>query len=183
MTDSQVIRVLLVEDFQTDAQLIERQIKKAEKHAVIKIVKEFDKVKEALLEFKPQLIISDYRLPMFSGLDVLQLTEKLRPGTIFLFLTGTINDEELAANTILSGASGYFLKKNINEFHNKLLPYFAAIKKNMSLTTRTRDIISNSRETLNKIESFLSSLDQSGYSKLEELKRIREDISKLNEEE
>lgn len=173
------LRVLLVEDNKTDAQLTERQILKADPETEIRTVKDLQSVENNIKEFKPQLIISDYRLPNCSGLDVLQLAEKLSPGTTFIFLTGAINDEELAANTILSGASGYFLKKNLNHLHIRLAPYFKAIKKNQDITEKSRNLVSDSREALNKIDAFLQSFDSINASHIEGIQKIREDLARL----
>lgn len=173
------LRVLLVEDNKTDAQLAERQILKAEPETEIRTVKDLQSVENNLREFKPHMIISDYRLPTCNGLEVLELAERVSPGTTFIFLTGAINDEELAANTILSGASGYFLKKNMNRFHVRLIPYFRAIQKNKMLTSKSRDLISDSRETLHKIDAFLQSFDTVNTSHLEGIQKIREDLERL----
>ncbi len=77
------IRVLLVEDNKTDAQLIERQIEKAESHVDLRVVQDLDAVANNLREFKPHLIISDYRLPTCSGLEVLEKAENICPGITY----------------------------------------------------------------------------------------------------
>lgn len=176
------IRVLLVEDNKTDAQLIERQIEKAESHVDLRVVQDLDAVANNLREFKPHLIISDYRLPTCSGLEVLEKAENICPGTTFIFLTGAINDEELAANTILSGASGYFLKKNLGTFHMKLIPFFNAIKNNRPLTKKTRDLVASSKETIHKIEQFLGTFDSVNASHIDDIRKMREELSKLRKD-
>lgn len=176
------IRILLVEDNPTDVQLIKRQIVKVEKTAEISVASDLSKVEAELENFKPHIIISDYRLPTCSGLNVLELSERMSHGTPFIFLTGAIHDEELAANTILSGASGYYLKKNINTFHEKLTPFVNAIKNNSPLTSRTKDRITESRQTIKNMEEFLEKFNSTNLSHIEGINKIREDLAKLREQ-
>ena len=61
-----------------------------------------------MIDRKPDIIISDYQLPSYTGMDVLEYAQKKSPMTAFIF--STIQDEEIAANTILNGASVYILK-------------------------------------------------------------------------
>ena len=66
------------------------------------------------------LVISDFSMPLFSGLEALNYCKDHYPEIPFIFVTGTIGDEELAAETLLSGASGFVLKNNLNKLSNVL---------------------------------------------------------------
>ncbi|MFK8007951.1 MAG: response regulator [Saprospiraceae bacterium] len=121
------LRILLIEDNISDTILIDRQIKKILSSPKIKIVTSFEGFVDSIKGFKPDVILSDYQLNGFTGLEILEYVRLNRIYTPFIFITGTINDEELAASTILTGATGYILKKHINTLSQKLLPYIKKI--------------------------------------------------------
>jgi len=121
------INILLVEDNQADAILIKRQISKIVAFPKVLQVTTFQEFRDALNLFNPDVLLCDYQLNEFTGLEVLEYVQKSKKYTPFIFITGTINDEELAAHSILTGATGYILKKNINQLHQKLLPHFTKI--------------------------------------------------------
>ena len=125
------LRILLVEDNEADAVLIERQINKIVEKPTLEVVDNLVEVRDRLVNFVPDVVLSDYNLPTCTGLDVLELVKEYDPELGFIFITGTINDEELAANTILSGASGYILKKHINNLGEKLEPLLKKVMLNM----------------------------------------------------
>ena len=108
------LRILLIEDYKTDAELIEIQIKSFVENFEIKIVDNLPDFTRELQSFVPDVILSDYNLPTCTGLDILQEAKAQDPNIPFIFITGTIDDDEMAANTILSGASGFILKKHMN---------------------------------------------------------------------
>jgi two-component system cell cycle sensor histidine kinase/response regulator CckA len=59
-----------------------------------------------------ELILSDYRLPGFTGMDALQLARELAPDVPFVFFSGTIG-EDSAIEAVRAGAADYVLKDRI----------------------------------------------------------------------
>jgi signal transduction histidine kinase len=57
----------------------------------------------------PDIILSDYSMPGFNGLEALDLVREKAPDTPFIFLSGTIG-EERATDALRAGASDYVLK-------------------------------------------------------------------------
>lgn len=173
------LKILLVEDNGSDVVLITRQIEKVVKDPQIKVATTLNTVEVQLKQFIPNIILCDYNLPTCTGMEVLELSRKVSPLTTFIFVTGTINDEELAANTILSGASGFILKKHINNLGEKLKPYFVAVKKNSTTSEVVRQRVEESRRTISKIEEFLKNASKENLSHQEGIAKIREDIQKM----
>ena len=58
------------------------------------------------------LVLADYRLPGFDGLQALALWRERRSDTPFLFVTGSMG-EERAVESLKSGATDYILKDNL----------------------------------------------------------------------
>lgn len=106
------LKILFVEDVQTDAELAMRNLVRGGIKFQSRVVEtETDFLRE-LDEFSPDLIISDYKMPKFDGMTALNLTLEKRPNIPFLLLTGSIN-EEIAVECIKTGATDYILKEHI----------------------------------------------------------------------
>ena len=63
-------------------------------------------ISKALRDFRPDIILSDYDLPSFSGWEALQIKKKLCPETPFILVTGAIG-EERAIEVLTGGATDY----------------------------------------------------------------------------
>lgn len=118
------INILMVEDSITDASLIQRQINKCVEDADIRLVDDLLKFRHALKTFVPDFVISDYQLVGFNALDVINDLNIIYPKTPVIIITGTLNNEELAADSILNGAAAFLLKNDINNLYKKLEPIF-----------------------------------------------------------
>ncbi|MCB0212665.1 MAG: response regulator [Anaerolineae bacterium] len=115
------LHVLLLEDVPEDAVLIERQVKKVLQTYQFRVVDNGPDFAHALIEFDPDLILADYLVSQFMGDEALQVAQQQLPGIPFVFITGTLDNEELAAQTIIGGASGFVLKKHLNRLPNIIL--------------------------------------------------------------
>ncbi|MFL1895050.1 response regulator [Aquimarina sp. 2-A2] len=175
------IRILLIEDNETDVVLMKRQIAKIANNAYIQIAIDLNQIESILETSTPDIILCDYNLPTFTGMEVLELAQEIAPFTTFVFVTGSINDEELAAETILNGASGYILKKNMEILHKKLLPYFTAVDKNSVVRTAASRRIAESKETVAILEKFLKTSFRQDQDHKESIRRIKEDLLKIKQ--
>jgi diguanylate cyclase (GGDEF)-like protein/PAS domain S-box-containing protein len=61
---------------------------------------------------RPQVILADFSMPGFSGMDALRLARVTAPDVPFIFVSGTIG-EERAIEAIRLGATDYVLKDNL----------------------------------------------------------------------
>jgi len=106
------IRILIVEDVASDAELVKHHLKKA---GIAFSCKQVD-TKEAFIkeikDFVPDIILSDYSLPQFDGMSVIKLTKELAPSLPVIMVTGPTN-EEIAVECIKEGAKDYFLKDRL----------------------------------------------------------------------
>ena len=106
------LRILLVEDVPTDAELEMRELKRAGLRVMHRIVETEQAFRAALREFNPELIISDFSMPHFDGMWALDLARELAPDVPFIFVSGTIG-EEYAIRALRNGATDYVLKNNL----------------------------------------------------------------------
>lgn len=106
------LRILLVEDIADDAELIARQLQRAELHFEWRCVETRSDFLEQLHGFTPHLILSDYKLPGFDGLAALAIVREECPDTPFILVSGFLG-EELAVEAMRNGATDYVLKERL----------------------------------------------------------------------
>lgn len=113
----QKIKILFVEDLAADVEIAVREIRKENIRFDFQVVDSPDTFREALIEFDPDLIISDYAMPVFDGMSALNITRSQPRYIPFIMFTGSMN-EETAVACLKAGADDYVLKEKI-----KRLPF------------------------------------------------------------
>ncbi len=103
------LRLLHLEDNLADAKLVHAQIMQAWPDCALKLVDNREDFMAALQAEEFDVILSDYSLPAFNGLQALELVRKRGSSTPFLFLSGTIG-EDYAVAALQHGAADYLLK-------------------------------------------------------------------------
>lgn len=109
---SSELRVLLLEDTPADAELAERELRKAGIGFAALRVETREAFLAAIADFRPDIILGDYKLPDFDGLSALALLREKSPEVPFVFVSGTMG-EELAIETLHQGAADYVLKAHL----------------------------------------------------------------------
>jgi PAS domain S-box-containing protein len=106
------LKILILEDSITDAELIQRVLKKEKLHFEAQLAIDKESFLKALVAFSPDVILSDNSLPQFNAAEALKITRQLSLQVPFILVTGAVS-EEFAANIIKSGADDYFLKDRL----------------------------------------------------------------------
>ena len=106
------LRILILEDTVADAELMEDELKQAGLNFVSKRVANKADFIGQMDEFLPDLILSDYSLPGFSGKSALNIVFNQYPDIPFIFVSGALG-EELAVELLKKGATDYVLKNNL----------------------------------------------------------------------
>ncbi len=127
----QRIKVLILEDVPTDAELAEREISVTIKNCIFKIVETRKDFINALDKFHPDVIIADYQLPQFDGMIALHLSREKTPLVPFIMHTGSIN-EDTAVECMKAGATDYVIKEHMK----RLGP---AVKRALELAAAKKD--------------------------------------------
>jgi diguanylate cyclase (GGDEF)-like protein/PAS domain S-box-containing protein len=109
---TRAIRVLQLEDNALDAELISRHLHDGGVNATSRVVATELEFRRALIDFAPQVVLSDFSLRGFDGLSALEIARALAPTTPFIFVSGTIG-EERAIEALKRGATDYVLKDNL----------------------------------------------------------------------
>ncbi|KAB8319660.1 response regulator [Tolypothrix campylonemoides VB511288] len=106
------LRILLLEDSLLDAELIHALLSEggiACEQVHVQTQAEFQ---TALEQDGFDLILSDYSLPGFDGITALEMAQHYCPDIPFIFVTATMG-EEVAIETLKSGATDYVLKQRL----------------------------------------------------------------------
>ncbi len=106
------LNILLLEDNLNDAQLIYWQVVKSGLVFNWTHVSSLIAFVESVHHSKPDIVLSDYNLMSFTGLDALEIVKQKCPLVPFIIVTGNL-DEETAAETIKLGAWDYILKDRL----------------------------------------------------------------------
>ncbi len=110
-SSSRPLRVLLVEDSPSDAELTKWRLQQGGYACTFECVVNEAEMRGALRAGSPDLILSDFSLPGFDGMSALAIARAEAPGVPFIFLSGTIG-EERAIEALKCGAIDYVLKSN-----------------------------------------------------------------------
>ncbi len=125
------IRILIVEDLASDAELNIRETRKVLDNCRFVVVDTEKGFLSSLKEFRPHLILSDYSMPEFDGLTALSLAVEHSPETPVIIVTGSVN-EDTAVECMKAGASNYVIKQHIKRLGSAVLHALEERKLNIS---------------------------------------------------
>jgi PAS domain S-box-containing protein len=106
------IRILILEDVPSDAELEILELQNAGLVFTSLRVDTRDAFEQALDEFKPDIVLADYRLPSYSGHDALAYTRSTHPRIPVIMVTGALGDVA-AVDLLKMGARDYVLKDGL----------------------------------------------------------------------
>ncbi|MFA7619202.1 MAG: response regulator [Thiohalomonadaceae bacterium] len=108
------LKILLLEDTPSDAALVEYELRSAGLSFTTLRVESRDQFTRALVEFAPDLILADFKLPAFDGLSALEIASARGDDVPFIFVTGAMG-EEVAIESLRRGATDYVLKDHLSK--------------------------------------------------------------------
>ena len=108
------LRLLQLEDDAPDAELIQDKLRKDGFELDTTLVLNKKDFLRALERERPDIILSDYSIPGFSGLEALELALKALPLTPFILISGTIG-EDIAVEALKQGATDYIMKDRVTK--------------------------------------------------------------------
>jgi len=106
------VRILYLEDDAADARLIREQLRRSDLDGAFVVVSNREAFETALSHGDFDLVLSDYHLPDFTGLEALELVRTSSPQTPFILVTGALPDEQ-AVELLRRGATDVVLKDRL----------------------------------------------------------------------
>jgi PAS domain S-box-containing protein len=148
--DRKPLRVMIVEDSELDAQLVERQLRTAGYDVNVLRVDSAAAFVEALAAGDWDIIISDYAVPGFGAVPALELLKQSKWDIPFIIVSGAITDE-IAVASMRAGAHDYVLKDKIA----RLVP---AIEREMQEVVTRRQKL-QAEEAVRNLSAIVESSD------------------------
>jgi two-component system, cell cycle sensor histidine kinase and response regulator CckA len=198
MTEARSIRVLLVEHELADAELAKRALLRDGIAADFDIVGTRPEFEGKLESNSYDVVLADYRLPGWTGLDALQEIQKRDLNLPLVLVTGTLGEEK-AVECIRMGVTDYVLKEQLTRLPLALQRALEqkALRAERARTAKAlEENAANFRflfaknpipmmvmdcETLRYLEVNEAAVQQYGYSRDEFLKLLATDIRKPEE--
>jgi two-component system response regulator len=87
------LKVLILKDQNIDAELIERKLCKEGISFYSKHVETKEDFLRELKVFAPDIILSDYKLPLFDGSSAISIAKEHCPEVLFIFVSGSVEEE------------------------------------------------------------------------------------------
>ena len=137
------LNLLIIEDSEDDAHLLIRKLKKEGYRPDYKIIDNAPDMEAALNNGKWDIIIADYSMPGFSGLNALKILKEKKLDIPFIIVSGIIG-EDIAVEAMKAGAHDYIMKKNLKRL-------FPAIKRELHevrLKKKAEEALRKSEERL-----------------------------------
>ena len=136
------LKILLLEDSESDADLLIRFLKKQNIDFSYSRVWNKEMFINEIKINKYDLIIADHTLPQFSGMEAYRLSKITNRNIPFILVTGTVSEEILSEYT-KEGIDDYFLKENFLRLPSAIDNIFSKKKierLNKQLETAQKDI-------------------------------------------
>src|SRR5712691_13243875 len=106
------LRLLLIEHAMPDAELVIHELEKAGFHCRAQIVGTRDEFLAQFPRFDFEIVLADYRLPGWTGLEALARLRQAGHEIPFILVTGMLG-EEVAVECLKQGATDYVLKAHL----------------------------------------------------------------------
>lgn len=141
------LRILILEDSPDDIELIERELMRGEIDFVSVVVKDKEGFERALVEFNPNVILSDHSLPRFNSIEAMAIWKNFQRETNlwipFILITGSVS-EEFAVQSIKSGADDYILKDRLKRLPSAVRSALGKVKIEQERVNHLADLLTQS---------------------------------------
>ena len=128
-----ILNILILEDNSSDADLLCRELEKSGLSFVANVVQTKTEFVDALVNFNPDLILSDYSLPYFDAVTAFRIKQVDHSHIPFIIVSGVIGEEN-AVELIKDGVTDYVSKQRL-----------------VTLITKINRALNDSEERKNKI--------------------------------
>lgn len=147
------LKILHIEDVPSDAELVDRTLKKAGiEFEKVTVDSKTDYI-DALNGFNPDVILSDHSRPAFNSLEALKILKEQQKADIpFILITATVS-EEFAVSVMKEGASDYVLKDRLQRLPSAVINALEKFQLDAERQTYLTQIVA-SEALFNKAEAI-----------------------------
>jgi len=147
-----LVKILLLEDSDFDAQLMLTELTRRGMESILTRVETQREFEAKLDEFAPHIILLDYALPTFSGGEALVIAKERCPDIPVIVISGAVG-EEVAVELLKNGACDFILKNRMD----RLVPSIKRALNEVAI-----------REAKRRVEAELKALNEELESRVAE---------------
>jgi DNA-binding NarL/FixJ family response regulator len=134
------IRVLMVEANEDDAEKIVGSLRDAGMSVAVERVQSEEGLATALREFKPDVVLSDFALPLIDYRGTIKVVQALRPRTPVFVVGGPLRGED-SGSCVRAGAESFVSKLNLAVLPPAIQTAVAAREPLKRLTSRQIEVM------------------------------------------
>lgn len=153
---SKPLHILLVEDSEADAELLLAELRIKGFQPVCRRIQTAAEMLPALQEHEWDVVVSDYFLPQFSGLEALKILSESKTNVPFIMVSGLCG-EEVAVEVMKRGAADFILKGSLS----RLVP---AIERELAAARIRREQV-QADAAMRYLAAIVESSEDAIYSK------------------
>ena len=139
------LRVLLIEDVESDAALVLRELRRDGRSVHSVVVEDSPGLRTALSGSDWDVVLSDYALPDFDAPAAHAVVREMRPDLPFVVVSGSIG-EERAVELMRLGVAGYVLKDNLSRLTTVVDRAVQENREHAALSKLQGDLVTAGRE-------------------------------------
>jgi len=147
------IKILLAEDNINDVHLLQKELKRENIDFEMTIVANETDFRKNIMGWHPDIILSDFSMPVFDGMTALMIKNELSPLTPFIIVTGSLN-EDTAVDCIKSGADDYVIKEHINRIGPSIRSSLRKFQLNLEKEKAQKALIQSENKYRNLVENL-----------------------------
>jgi PAS domain S-box-containing protein len=169
-------KILIVEHDKNDIELLRYELKRGGIKYECQVVETEVDYSQALVNFIPDIILSDYTLPAFNGAAAFAMRESMAPETPFIFVSGAIREEN-AVEMTKRGMTEYALKDKLYSLVPKIKWALNEVKESREKHKTAAELLQSERQLaraqqIAHMGSWESDLDTNIYTWSDENCRI-----------
>lgn len=109
---SEPMHILLLEDYQLDAELVKNQLTRTHPDWQINHVSSKEGFEDYISQFQPDVVLSDYSLPQFTGMEAFMQIKEQGLEIPFIIITGEL-PEHMVVECMEQGIDDYIIKSSM----------------------------------------------------------------------
>ena len=117
---NKLVRILMLEDNEPDAELIKRELQRSGIRTLVERVDSAEAFTSALSSFAPDVVLSDHSLGQFDSRAAMEIMRELRPTSPFIIVTGEVTGSQSVA-AIRAGAEDIVLKAYLSRLGKSII--------------------------------------------------------------
>ncbi len=145
------LNILLIEDSENDAELLARELRQGGYDPHLKRIESAEALRESLQQGPWDLVISDYDMPHFNGMEALAIHKELGLDIPFILVSGAATEDQ-AIEAMVQGAQDYIMKDR----RARLLPAIKRELKAVHLRREKRETDVRLRQQAEELENFFT---------------------------